>query len=150
MLHNLNIVFQGMTQLFLEIVSPNGKIYSSEVDEIIATTEDGEIAILPNHSPLFTKIVEGEVIIKKGKELIHIALTGGFLEVSANKTQILADYAVKSESINAAKAELAKKKAEELLKNKAENQDFVEIEKDLKKSILELKVSEKVRKRSIV
>lgn len=133
--------------LNLEIISPEGKIFSDTADEVIAPTIEGEITILPSHAPLFTKLKEGEIIIKKGKDEISIAVLGGFLEVSANKIDVLADYAVKSDTVNAARAQAAKKKAEELLKEKAERVDFIEIEKDLKKSLLELKVAENIKKR---
>jgi len=134
-------------KIIVEILSPEGQIYQGEADEIVAPSQQGEIAILPNHSPLFTKLAEGEVIIKDGKDETSIAVTGGFLEISKNKVDILADYAIRAENIEIAKAEQAKKKAEELLREKKENFDFSLIEKDLQRSILELKIGEKVRRK---
>jgi len=136
-----------MAELYLEIVSPEGKLFSGNVDEVIVPGADGELAILPHHTSLFSKLTEGEVIIKKGPNSEYIAILGGFLEVGNNKITIIADFAVRSESVSQAKAEEAKKKAEKLLAEKASNVDFVEIEKDLQRSILELKIADKVRKR---
>lgn len=135
-------------RLFLEILSPTGTIFSDYVDEVIVPAVSGQLAILPLHAPLFTKLSEGEIVIKKKSDETLIAVLGGFLDVKQNHINIMADYAVKADDISQAKAEAAKKKAEELLKEKEEKQDFVEIEKDLKKSILELKVAERVRKRT--
>jgi F-type H+-transporting ATPase subunit epsilon len=136
------------SNLFLEILSPSGSIFSGNVDEVIAHTVNGQIAILPQHTALFTKLTEGEIVVKKGSDETLIAVLGGFLDVQQNKVNIMADYAVRSDDISEAKAQAAKEKAEELLKERGEKQDFVEIEKDLKKSILELKVAERIRKRT--
>ncbi len=135
-------------KITVEILSPEGQVYQGEADEVIAPTQQGEIAILPNHSALFARLAEGEIIIKDGKNEISIAVTGGFLEISKNNINILADYAIRAENIEIAKAEQAKKKAEELLREKKENFDFSMIEKDLQRSILELKIGEKVRRKN--
>lgn len=136
--------------LHLEIVSPEGITYKDDVDEVILPTPDGEIAVLTNHIPLFTKISEGEVRIKKGDKEISIAITGGFLEVDKTSLTIIADYAVKAESIEVARAQEAKKRAEKMLEERKEGVDFALIEKDLQRSILELKIAEKVKRKQRV
>ncbi len=134
---------------FLEVLSPEGEIYKDYVDEVILPTSQGEISVLPNHEPIFTKLNDGEIIIKKQQNEHYVAITGGFLEINKNKVNILADYAVRSDKIEAKKAEEAKKKAEELMskKEKLSEVDFALAEKDFRRSILELKISEKMRKR---
>ena len=136
-------------KLFLEILSPEGEVYKDEADEVILPTTQGEIGVLLNHTPIFTKLSDGEIIIKKDKDTHYIAITGGFLEVLKNRVNVLADYAVRSEKVEAKKAEEAKKKAEDLMKQKERISeiDFAIAEKDLRRSMLELKISEKVRKR---
>ncbi|MCL4386941.1 ATP synthase F1 subunit epsilon [Patescibacteria group bacterium] len=133
----------------LEILSPEGEILKDEASEVILPTQQGEIAVLPNHAPIFTKLASGEITIKKDNKEIYVAITGGFLEVNENSVNILADYAIRSEKIEEKKAEEAKKRAEEVLKQKEKlsEVDFITAEKDLRKSILELHISEKVRKR---
>lgn len=125
------------------VVSLEKVVYEDTAEEIIAPTENGQIAILPHHIPLLTTLTEGEVIIKKGGKDTYIAITGGFLDVSKEKTTILADYAIESEDIQVAKAQQAKEKAEKLLEEKVGNFDFAEIEAQLRRSLLELKIGQK-------
>lgn len=134
--------------LILEIATPEKIVYQNEVDEVIVPTINGQITILPNHINLLTKIEPGELTIKKGKATEFLAITGGFLEVVKNKITILADYAVHSEEIEAAKALEAQKRAQELMKQakeRASQKDFALAEAELRKAILELKVVNKRR-----
>lgn len=135
-------------KLHLEIVSPEGKLFSEHVDEVIAPTVNGEIAVLPQHAPLFTQLQAGELRVKRGSKEESIAILGGFLDVNNNTVSVIADYAVHADTINAAEAEKAKRRAEELLSEKKENVDFVEIERDLQRSILELNIADKIRRRN--
>lgn len=133
----------------LEIITPDGIIYNEEVAEVMLPTPKGQITILPHHVALFAKLVEGEIVIKKnGKESL-MAVLGGIAEVSNNSVKILSDYAIRADTIVMARAQEAKKRAEEALLNKKSNEDFALLDQDLKKSILELKVAEKMKKRSI-
>ena len=98
-----------MTNNFLlEILSPEGELLKDEVSEVILPTSQGEISVLPNHAPLFTKLIEGEIVVRKDNKDTFIAITGGFLEISKNKVTTLADYAVRSEKIERNYAETAK------------------------------------------
>ena len=134
---------------YLEILSPEGQIFKDDVSEIILPTVQGQIAVLPNHAPLFTKLIEGEIVIKKNNKETYVAITGGFVEIANNKVDVLADYAVRSEQIEEKTAEEAKKKAEAILKEqeKRGKVDFATAEKDLKKAVLELHIADKVKKR---
>lgn len=131
--------------LLLEVITPEKVIYKNEVNEIIAPTVNGEITILPNHAPLLTKIAPGELTIKKGSSLQLLAITGGFLEINNNKVSVLADYAVRAEDIEVAKAQEAQKRAEKLMKEKASDKDFAIAEAEFRRAILELKVANKRR-----
>jgi len=133
--------------LLLEIITPEKIVFRDEIDEAIAPTVNGEIAILPHHIGLITQVVPGELIIKKNNKYQSIAVTEGFLEVSNNHISILANYAINAENINVVKAEEAKKRAEKLMKEKASDRDFRIAEGELRKAILELKVANKHRKR---
>ncbi|HSA83450.1 MAG TPA: ATP synthase F1 subunit epsilon [Patescibacteria group bacterium] len=128
----------------LEIVTPEKIIYTGEVDEVVVNTADGEIAVLPHHVNLVTKVLPGELILKTGSKTQHMAITGGFLEVSNNKITMLADYAVQAEEIQINKALEAQKRAEEILKKKDSGltaQDLANAQAELTKAILELKVA---------
>lgn len=132
----------------LDIITPDGVIYKDDVNEVMLPTPQGQITILPHHIPLFAKLIEGEVIIKKnGKEQL-IAVLGGVLEVGNNMVSILSDYAVSADTVVIAKATAAKERAEQALKNKEGTQDYALIDRDLKRSILDLKVAQKVKKYS--
>lgn len=132
----------------LEILSPQGTIFKDEVDSVSLPTYSGIITILPNHAPLFTKLSEGEVEIKKESKISHIVVSGGFLEVKENFVHILSDYAIRAESIEIAHAEERKREAEQKLKQKLDNEEFTIVDKDLKLSILELKVAQRIKKRA--
>lgn len=134
--------------LTLEIITPEKVVYSGEADEVLVPTPNGEIGILPHHVHFMSKIVEGELTIKKGGRESFLAITGGFVEVTNNKVTILADYAVRSEDLEIAKVQEAKKRAEKLLAEKVSEQDYAEIEASLRKTLLELKVAEKRRHRT--
>jgi F-type H+-transporting ATPase subunit epsilon len=102
--------------MLLTVITPTKKVFSEEIDELNVHTTNGQISILPNHMPLVTSLLPGEMIMKiKGKEQ-HYAVTGGFLEIGKAGITVLADYAISSEEIKIDKAEEAKKRAEEILK----------------------------------
>src|SRR3989344_8819667 len=126
--------------LQLDIITLEKTIYSATIDAIVVPTTSGEITILPNHIPLISQIASGEMTIKKQNKDQHIAITGGFIEVNNNRITILADYAVRSEDIETAKAEEAKKRAEKLVSEKIGKEDFAQAQAQLRKSLLELKI----------
>lgn len=129
----------------LRILSPLGTVFSDSVDEIMISTDKGEIAILTDHIPIFSKLLEGTVTIKKGTKTTVIAVIGGFIEVKKNVALILSDHAIPAESIQIAKALEAKKRAEDLIAKKESIMDILIAEKELQKSIMELKVAEKIK-----
>ncbi len=134
--------------LILEIITPEKVIYKNEVDEIMAPTINGQIGILPGHVGLVSKVVPGELIIRKGNNQELLAITGGFLEVEKNKITILADYAIRAEDIEVAKAEEAQKRAEKLMEEKLTEEEFRVNEAEMIKAITELRVASKIKKRS--
>jgi F-type H+-transporting ATPase subunit epsilon len=133
--------------LLLEIITPEKVIYKDEADEVIAPTVDGEIAILPNHVNLLTQVSPGELIVKKGNNLQHLAITGGFLEVTNNKVSVLAEYAIKAQDIEVARAMEAKKRAEKIMSEKSTDNELKVAQGEMLKAILELKVATKHKKR---
>ncbi len=133
--------------LYLEIISPEGTIFQSDVEEVSFPTAFGQITVLPHHTALFTKLDEGEIEIKKDGKNTTIVINGGFLEIKNNTVHVLSDYAIRAESIEIAKAEEKMRKAKELMHEKEGKREFVMAEKDLKKSILELKIAQKIRKK---
>ena len=133
--------------LLLEIITPEKVVYKDEVQEVIAPTVDGEIAILPNHINLLTQINPGELIVRKGSINHSIAITGGFLEVSNNKVSIVANYAIKAQDIEVARAQEAKKRAEKIMNEKTTDNELRMAQAEMIKAILELKVATKHKRR---
>ena len=138
-----------MSKITLDIISQEKHLLSAEVDQIIAPAVAGEITVLPNHIPLFTKLNDGVIMIKTGSKLDEFAVLGGFMDVGPDsKVTILADAAVYADDINIAKAEEARKRAEEVMKNRESEISFKEAEASLRKALLELKVAGKRRQRT--
>jgi F-type H+-transporting ATPase subunit epsilon len=134
--------------LHLTIVTQEKELLSEEVDSITTMTTSGEVTILPGHIPLMSKLTDTEFIYRIKGQTKGLAITGGFLNVEPNnKVIVLADSAVRSEEINEAKAEEARKKAHEAMQGeKVSKTDMLIAEASLRKAMLELKVAAKRRK----
>jgi F-type H+-transporting ATPase subunit epsilon len=131
----------------LEIISPEGSTYKGTVDQVTLPSIMGEITVLPGHAPLFTSLSDGEIVIRRGQESTSITIAGGFLEVAENHVNVIANFAIKSDEIVARQAEEAKQKAETALKQHKDRVADLLAERDLRKSAIELKIADKLRKR---
>lgn len=138
-----------ISYMHLEIVTPEKVVYSEDIDSLSVQTPQGEITILPEHVALVTRVTEGELTVKIKGKTNFLAVTGGFLQVQDDTITLLADYAVRSDEINTQKVLDAKKRAEETLKKKREDlsdKDFAIAESEMRRALLELKVSNRRRK----
>ncbi|MDP2684853.1 MAG: F0F1 ATP synthase subunit epsilon [bacterium] len=134
-------------KLKFEITTPERVVYSYEIDEVIIPTMMGEIGVLPNHIPLVAILKAGELRVKKNGEEESIAVSGGFIEVRPDKVIILADTAEKSDEIDEQKAEEARRKAEELIKEKrTDATDFAALSAKIEKELVRLRVVRKRRR----
>ncbi|MBD7943332.1 MULTISPECIES: F0F1 ATP synthase subunit epsilon [Psychrobacillus] len=124
-----------MKTVSVNIVTPDGPVYDSEIDMIIAKTASGEIGILPGHIPMVAPLEIGSVKLKKDGKSEFVAVSGGFIEVRPEKVTILAQSAEIASSIDLARAQEAKKRAEELLQSKQESVDFNRAELALKRAL---------------
>lgn len=138
-----------MNTFTLDIISPDGIIFHDTVTEILVPTDRGQIGILPHHAKLYTKLTEGEIHVMIGGKQKLIAVLGGFLEVAENKATIISDFAVLAENIQIAHAQEARRRAQEAMQEKNSDVDFALADRDLKRSILELKVAEKLKKKPV-
>ena len=134
-----------MAKLNLEIVTAEHLVYSDEVNVVVAPGIMGQLGILPNHAPLMTMLEPGELCVRKNGEEIYIAISGGFLEVLQNRVVILADTAERADEIDIARAEDAKRRAQEQLH--IPGVDLISAEAALRRSLTRLKVAERRRKR---
>ena len=130
----------------IEVVTAERLVYSDSVDMIVAPGTEGELGILPHHSPLMTLLKPGELLIKKGDEEIELAVTGGFVEVRPDRVIVLADAAEKAEEIDEARAEAAKKRAQERLAQTIPEVDKTRAEAALRRALVRLEVAQKRRK----
>lgn len=135
-------------KLQLEIVTPEKVVFSGKVDYIVGSGTEGVIGVLARHIPFLSRLESGELkIITEEKKTIYMALAGGFIQVEPpDKVTILADTAVRAESIDEAKVIEAKKRAESLLTKKLSDVEFVKAEAALRKSLAELKVVRRRRR----
>tara|TARA_B100001079_G_C16034869_1_gene350282 strand:+ start:7 stop:423 length:417 start_codon:yes stop_codon:yes gene_type:complete len=101
--------------LKLEIVTPESKIYSEDVEMVTLPGSEGEAGIYPNHVPLMTQVQAGEIVVSRDGNEEIVAIGEGFAEVTGEHVAILTDNAANSGDIDEAAAEQAKAKAEQRL-----------------------------------
>lgn len=137
-----------MPDIRLDIVTAERMVYSDDVDLVVAPGSEGQLGILPHHTPLMTTLLPGEVRIKKGSEELLLAITGGFLEVRPDRVVILADAAERAEEIDVERAEAARKRARERLSQQRElGVDGTRAEAALRRSLARLRIAEMSRRR---
>jgi len=138
--------------LKLEIVTQERRVYSADdVDMVIAPGSEGEMGILPRHAPLITSLKEGMMRVKRhsGQEDI-LAIHGGFMEVLPNQVTVLADVAERAEEIDIARAEEARQRAQELMRQRREDKiDYIRAEAALRRSLIRIKVAEGRKRRAM-
>lgn len=135
------------TMLF-KIVTPYGIIYESDVQRVTVPTTTGEITVLPNHAPLVSTLAPGEIIVHKDGTPVSLAVSTGILEIRPeNQMYILADTAERAEHIDIARAEEARKRAEELLRQEHDvaNVDFARIQSTIERELARISVGNKYR-----
>ena len=126
--------------LKLEIVTPEAKTYSEDVEMVTLPGVEGEMGIYPQHVPLMTQITAGEVIVRKGGDEFYLAIGEGFVEITGDRVAILTDMAIKADEIDEAKAEEARKRAEERLQEKLTDEETATVSASLMHSLAQLKV----------
>ena len=129
-----------MATIKLEIVTPEAKTFSDDVDMVTLTGTEGEMGILPQHMPLMTSLVGGEIHARKGLENIFLAVGDGFVQVTGEKISILTDMAIRAENIDEAKAEEARQRAEARLAEKLTDEESAMVSATLAHSLAQLKV----------
>lgn len=138
--------------LKLDIVTQERRVYSADdVEVVVAPGVEGEMGILPRHAPLITALQEGVMRVRRqsGQEEL-LAIHGGFMEVLPDQITVLADAAERAEEIDVARAEEARQRAEELMKQRREDKmDYVRAEAALRRSLIRLKVAEGRKRRAM-
>src|SRR5215831_1888015 len=136
------------TTMHVEVVTAERELYSGEADIVIAPGSEGELGILPKHAALLTSLKVGELVIKLSGAEEPFFVSGGFLEVSNNSVTVLAETAEHAEEIDEARAEAARRRAQELLAQAESDADRAELLGALERAMARIHVSEITRRRT--
>ena len=134
--------------LRLEIVTPETRAYSDDVEFVVLPAIEGEMGVYPMHVPLITSIKPGELVVTKGGKITYLAVGEGFVEVTAEKVSVLVDMAMTEEAIDEKAAEEAVKRAEARLKEQVlDEEESALVQAAIARSLAQLHV--KRRRRSV-
>lgn len=128
-----------------KIVTPEKTVLEDTIDQATLPIADGEVTILPNHQSYIGALKAGEVVLKKDKEEINLAVSGGFVEFNNNSLTVLADTAERAEEVDIKRAEEARKKAEEAMRERTQMDDteYARVAAEIERSTARLKVAKK-------
>jgi F-type H+-transporting ATPase subunit epsilon len=142
------------TKLTLEIVTPDRALIREEVDEVVVPGSEGELGVLPGHTPLLSSLKIGELWYRQGQEKHYLAIAFGFVEVLPDRVTVLADVGERAQEIDVNRAERAKQRAEQLLAQ-APAQHLTAVDFDIEraritllKSLIRLQVASRARTRA--
>ncbi len=130
-----------MATLRLEIVTPEKSVYSDDVDLVVLPGVEGEMGIYPMHVPLMTQIAPGELVVTKGREVQHLAVGEGFVEITQSRVNVLTDMAIEAQQIDESLVEAAVKRAQErLAEGNLGDEEVAAVQAALQKSLAQLHV----------
>lgn len=134
-------------KLTVKVITPERVVFSGDADYVSVPGVEGVLGVLPRHIPLFSLIDQGEVVVKNGnKNFLHLALSGGFVEVSPSQVLILADAAARAEELDEAEIRAAKERAQSAFNEKMSRQEYLQAQAQLRKALLDLKVAARKRR----
>src|SRR5438477_2541831 len=136
------------THLTLEIVTPDRSWVTERVDEVEIPGADGYFRVLPGHTPLLGMLQVGELWYRKGSEKVYLSIAFGFAEVLPDRVTILAQLAERADEIDIARAEAAKRRAEERIAKAVPDMDYERARIALLKSLIRLQVATRARTRA--
>ena len=126
--------------LKLEIVTPDAQVYCEDVEMVTLPGAEGEMGIYPQHVPLLTQVVSGEVGVRKVGRDHFLAVGEGFVEITAERVAIMTDMAIRAENIDEAKAEEARRRAEARLVEHLDDEELAVVTAALAHALAQLKV----------
>src|SRR5499426_1380051 len=122
------------THIDLQIVTPERLLVHAQVDEVEIPGSEGYFGVLPGHTPLLSDLAVGELWYRKGQEKTYLAIAYGFVEVLPDRVTVLARIAERAEDIDITRAEEARKRAEERLREYSKGVDYDRARQALQKS----------------
>lgn len=132
--------------LKLEIVTPEAKVFSDDVEMVTLTGIEGEMGIYPEHMPVMTQLVAGEITARKEGKNIFLAVGDGFVQITGRRVAILTDMAIKEDDIDETKAEEARRQAELRLAQKLSDEEAATVQAALAHATTQLKVKRSHKK----
>lgn len=135
-----------MPPIRLSVVTPERVVLEEEADIVIARAAEGDIGILHGHEPFISPLPVGELLYWQEGEERHLAISGGFMEVTPEKVVVLADVAERSEEIDTARAEEARARAQAVLEQQQGTELEAQAVANLQRALLRLRVAERRRR----
>ena len=132
--------------LKLEVVTPEGIVYSDDVEMVTLPGIVGQMGVYPQHVPLVTQMVPGEIIVRRAGRDVFLATGEGLIEVTGDYVAVLTDLAVEADRIDEAKAEEARRRAEARLREKLSDEEVASVNASLARSLAQLNVRRRQRK----
>jgi F-type H+-transporting ATPase subunit epsilon len=132
--------------LTLEIVTPEGTVYSERVDMVTLPGVVGQLGVYPHHVSLMTQMTPGEIIVRKDGHETYLATGEGLIDVTGDRVSILTDLAVAADRIDEAKAEEARRRAEARLREKLSDEEVASVNASLARSLAQLHVKRRQHK----
>jgi len=133
--------------LSLSIVTPEKIAFEGEINQVTVPGADGQLTILSKHASLFSQLIEGELQIVINNKPTYMAIGGGFVEVHNNKVVLMVTRAIKEDELNEKEILNAKARAEEILKQKLEPQEYLQTHALLRAHLVDLRVLKHSRNR---
>lgn len=130
-------------KLELQIVTPERRVLSERVDEVVIPSADGSMGVLPGHAPLLALLDAGEVSYRVGQERRYLAISGGYAEVLRESVSVLARTAERAEEIDLDRARKSRELAEERLERGASEDEFRSAEVRLKRALARIQVHDR-------
>jgi len=129
----------------LEIITPERRFFSGEVEMVVLKTPDGGMGILKGHIPMVVAVAIGPVRILKDGECLEAVLSEGFMEIKQDKTIILTDTAEWPDEIDANRAKAARVRAQERLQSHISHVEYMRSQAALTRAMVRLKVKKEIR-----
>ena len=126
--------------LKLEIITPDATAYSEDVDMVTLPGVEGQMGVFPQHVPLMTQMVPGEIIVRKDGRDYSLAVGEGLVEVTGDHVSILTDLAIAADKIDEAKVEEARQRAQARLQEKLSDEEVASVNSSLARSLAQLHV----------
>jgi F-type H+-transporting ATPase subunit epsilon len=124
----------------LEVVTPEKVALREAVDEVTVPGLEGELGILPDHTPLISSLRTGVLSYRQGSDRRQLHVSGGFVEIQADRVSVLSDVAEKPEEIDLERAQRARERAEKRLASRGDDTDFDRAELKLQRALIRIQL----------